>query len=193
MLDEKDFAEMVEEYSKADSVREDIIKLGRDIIKASKQIIYNTHRNDLAKAESGVKEIKKLISKFNEIAEKEPELLYSGTYRSTVQEYVEAITYFSFVKDKKIPSRKELDVRPECYLLGLCDLTGELVRNAILSATKEKYAEVKNIYGLVEEIFNNMMQFDFRNSDLRKKFDSVKYDLKKLEDLVLQLKLKDKI
>ena len=193
MLDEKDFAEMVEEYSKSDSIREDVIKLGRDIIKLSKQIIYNTHRNNLDKAESGVKEIKKLIVSFNKTAEKDPELLYSGTYRSALQEYVEAVAYFSFVKEKIIPSRKDLNIRLECYLLGLCDLTGELVRNAILSATKEKYSEVKSVYSLVEEIFNNMLQFDFRNSDLRKKFDGVKYDLKKLEDLVLQLKLKDKI
>ena len=193
MLDEKDFAEMVEEYSRSDSAREGLIKLGRDIIKVSKQIIYNTHRNDLAKADSYVKEIKRLVKKFNDIAEKNPELLYSGAYKSVVQEYVEAVAYFSFVKNKKIPSRKELGVQAECYLLGLCDLTGELVRNAILSATKERYAEVKAINDVVERIFNNLLQFDFRNSDLRKKFDSVKYDLKKLEDLVLQLKLKEKI
>jgi len=193
MLDEKDFAEMVEEYSRSDSVREDLIKLGRDIIKASKKIIYNTHRDDLDKAEASVKDIKKLISKFNDIAGKSPELLYSGTYRATVQEYVEAVVYFSFVKSRKIPSRKELGVQSEPYLLGLCDLTGELVRNAILSATKEKYSDVKLINETVEKIFNSMLQFDFRNSELRKKFDSVKYDLKKLEDLVLQLKLKDKI
>ena len=193
MLDEKDFAEMVEEYSKADSAREDLIKLGRDIIKLSKQIIYNTHRNDLAKADSCVKDIKKMMVKLDSIAEKNPELLYSGTYRSVVQEFVEAVAYFSFVKNKKIPSRKDLNVHAECYLLGLCDLTGELVRNAILSATKERYSEVKAIHETVEAIFNNLLQFDFRNSDLRKKFDGVKYDLKKLEDLVLQLKLKDKI
>jgi len=193
MLDEKDFADMVEEYSEADSVREDLIKLSRDIIKSSKQIIYSTHRNDLVKAKKSTDEIKKLMSRFKSITEKNPELFYSGTFKTTVQEFVEALCYFSFVKEKKIPSRKELDVPAEGYLLGLCDLTGELVRNAILSATKEKYADVKATHELVEEIFSNLMQFDFRNSDLRKKFDAVKYDLKKLEDLVLQLKLKDKI
>lgn len=193
MLDEKDFAEMVEEYSKSDSVREDLIKLSRDIIKLSKKIIYNTHRNDLDKAEENSKEIKELIAKFKVTAEKSPELLYSGSFRTAVQEFVEAVAYLSFVKDKKIPSRKELDVPAEGYLLGLCDLTGELVRNAIISATNEKYKEVKETHALVEEIFNSLMQFDFRNSELRKKFDNIKYDLKKLEDLVLQLKLKDKI
>jgi translin len=193
MLDEKDFTEMADEYSRADSVREELIKLGRDIIKASKQIIYNTHRNDMQKAEAKVEEIKKLMVKFDETAKKNEELLYSGTYRSTVQEYVEAVAYFNFIKNRKIPSRKELGVHSEPYLLGMCDLTGELVRNAIISATAERYDEAKAIHEVVEKIFNSMMQFDFRNSELRKKFDSIKYDLKKLEDLMLQLKLKDKI
>lgn len=193
MLDEKDFADMVEEYSEADGVREDIIKQGRDIIKLSKQVIYNTHRNNLKKAEDSVKKIKQAMNSFKRTAEKSPELLYSGIFKTTVQEYVEAIAYFSFVKDKNIPSKKDLDVPAEGYLLGLCDLTGELVRNAIISATNEKYDEVKATHLLVEEIFNNLLQFDFRSGELRKKFDGIKYDLKKLEDLVLQLKLKDEI
>lgn len=193
MLEDKDFAEMVDEYSKSDSVREELIKLSRDIIKVSKQIIYNTHRNDLPKAEENVKKIKELMDKFKEIAEKSPGLLYSGNFRVTTQEFVESICYFSFVKDKKIPSKKELNVSTEGYLLGLCDLTGELVRNAIISATNEKYEDVKSIHSLVKEIFNNLLQFDFRNSELRRKFDGIKYELKKLEDLVLQLKLKDKL
>ena len=193
MLDEKDFTKMVEEYSKADSIREDLIKLSRDIIKLSKQVIYNTHRNNIEKAKENVDKIKKAMIKFKEIAKKNPELQYSGTFRVTVQEYVEAIAYFKFVTEKTIPTKAELDIPTEGYLLGLCDLTGELVRNAIISATKEKYEDVKAIHSLIEEIFNNLLQFDFRSGELRKKFDSIKYDLKKLEDLVLQLKLKDKI
>lgn len=193
MLDEKDFAEMVKDYSEADGIREDLIKQSRVIIKLSKEVIYNTHRNDVKKAEESVKKIKQEMASFKRTAEKNSELVYSGTFRTTVQEYVEAIAYFSFVKDKTIPSRKDLDVPVEGYLSGLCDLTGELVRNAIISATNEKYNEVKAIHALVEEIFNNLLQFDFRSGELRRKFDSIKYDLKKLEDLVLQLKLKDKI
>ena len=80
MLDEKDFSEMVDEYSMSDSAREELIKLSRDIIKASKKVIYNTHRNDLKKAGEFVKEIKGQIADFKVIAEKSPELLYSGAF-----------------------------------------------------------------------------------------------------------------
>jgi predicted translin family RNA/ssDNA-binding protein len=43
---------------------------------------------------------------------------------------------------------------------------------------------------LVSEIYGEMIKFDFRNGDLRKKFDGIKYDLKKIEDLVFEIKIK---
>ena len=52
---------------------------------------------------------------------------------------------------------------------------------------------VVEIRDVVDEIYGELLKFDFRDSDLRRKFDSVKYDLKKLEDLLLELKLKGKI
>ena len=45
----------------------------------------------------------------------------------------------------------------------------------------------------VTEIYEELLLFDFRNIPVRKKFDSIKYGLEKLEDLVLELKLKKKI
>ena len=34
---------------------------------------------------------------------------------------------------------------------------------------------------------------DLKNGELRRKYDGIKYDVKKLDDLVFQLKMKDKI
>ena len=51
----------------------------------------------------------------------------------------------------------------------------------------------KDIKELVAEIYGEFIKFDFPNGDLRKKFDGMKYDLKKLEDLVFELKIKDKV
>ena len=38
-----------------------------------------------------------------------------------------------------------------------------------------------------------MSKIDFKNGELRRKYDGIKYDIKKLDDLVFQLKMKDKI
>ena len=69
-------------------------------------------------------------------------------------------------------------------------MTGELVRKAINDAIKGNMKSALFIKGFVEELYGELLQFDFRNSELRRKFDGIKYDLKRLEDIALSIKLK---
>ena len=193
MLNKKDLEIMQKELGNFDNKREDLIKESRDLIKLSKQIIYSVHRDDISIAEKLIKDINKKLEEVNKIVAKSPRLSEVGAYRVAVGEYVEAILYFEFVKNKKMPGHDELTVDTVHYLLGLCDLTGELVRKAVFLAGKDKGKEVLVIKDLVDEIYGELLKFEARENELRKKVDSVKYDLKKLEDLVLDLKLKGKI
>jgi len=94
------------------------------------------------------------------------------------------------VTKKKIPTRKELGIDTESYLLGMCDLTGELVRKAVNSAIKRNFKEVLEIKELVSDIYSLFLEFDLRNGELRKKMDSIKYNLMKLEDLAYKVGMK---
>jgi len=191
MVNKKDFDEMRNEIEKYDEKREELIKASRDIIKLSKQIIYSIHRNELAVAEKNVKIIKDNIKKMGDTVKKDPKLDI-GSFKIAVQEYVEAVCYYYYIKSKKIPTKKELGIDAEYYLLGICDFTGELVRNAVNAGIKGDTKKVIEIKELVEELYDELMQFDFRNSELRKKVDQVKWDLKKMDDLVFSLKMKKK-
>jgi predicted translin family RNA/ssDNA-binding protein len=75
----------------------------------------------------------------------------------------------------------------------LCDLSGELVRVAVNEIIAENYNSVTKIRKFTAEMYEYMLGFDFRNTLLRKKFDSIKYNLEKMEDLILDLKVRDKI
>lgn len=193
MLNQKDFEEMRKEFDSYDNAREELIKKSRDILKLSKQIIYAVHRDDLKEAEKLSKSIVSDKSKAEEIIKKTSALESVGAYRVAIGEYVEAMLYFEFVKNKTIPVRKKLKVSTEHYLLGIIDLTGELGRKAVQLAGKGDFSKVVQIRDVVSEIYGELLKFDFRESESRRKFDSVKYDLKKLEDLVLELKLKGKL
>jgi len=72
----------------------------------------------------------------------------------------------------------------------LCDLVGELNRAAVNSVIKGKFDRAGFYKQCVEELYGIFLKFDFRNSELRKKFDGMKYELKKLENLMLELKLR---
>ena len=193
MLNKEDFKSMREEFDSFDNNRELAIKQSRDVLKSSKQVIYCMHRDDLAEADKLVKKIEAEKKKIEEVVSKNSKLESVGAYRVAIGEYVEALLYHHFLKSGKIVTHKFLKVSVEHYLLGLIDLTGELGRKAVQYAGKDKFKEVVHIRDAVSEIYGELLKFDFRDSELRKKFDSVKYDLKKLEDLCLDLKLKGKL
>jgi predicted translin family RNA/ssDNA-binding protein len=187
MIDKKEFNSMVGELTDFDSKREDIIKNSRDILKLSKQAIYNVHRGDLNYAKKNLDEAKKMIGSIKSEIKKDNNLDTIGAFNAALQEFVEGITYYSYVKDGKIPTKKELKVDTTNYLLGICDLTGELGRRAVFLTIDKKYDEVKKIYDVVSDIFGEFLKFDFRNGELRKKSDSIKYNMKKIEEIMYDI------
>ena len=187
MLNKKSFEQIRKELSGFESNREETIANSRDVIKLSKQIIYSVHRNDLDNASKLIKDMKAKIKLLDKTKN------YDTSISATAfQEYVEAITFFEYLKNDKIPALEELDVNVEEYLCGLADLTGELGRKAVHDAIKKDFDSCLKIKDIVEEIHGEFLKFDLRNGELRKKSDSIKWNLNKLEDLVLSLKLNQK-
>ena len=77
--------------------------------------------------------------------------------------------------------------------MGLCDLSGELVRKAVNDVIKKNFKEAMIIKNLVEEIYGEFLELNLRNSELRRKSDQIKWSLKKLEDIVFELKVKGRL
>ena len=186
MLNKSEFNKIRNEMHKFDMEREEIIQISREIITLSKQIIYAAQRNDLKEAESAIKAIKDKIKKLRKVN------ISTDTNISSVafQEYVEAIAFYEFVKNKKIPTRSSLGVSAEEYLSGLCDLTGELVRKAIYDVIHKKFDEAAKIKELVHDIYGEFLKLHLRNGELRKKSDSIKWNLKKLEEVMYDISMK---
>ncbi|MBI4980653.1 hypothetical protein HZC30_03810 [Candidatus Woesearchaeota archaeon] len=181
------FTNLQQQFVQYDEARERLIKKSRDVLKLSKLIIYAVHRDELDKAAELIKEIETERKELEKIAEHSDKMAYEGSYKIAIQEYVEAILYYTFVKTGKLA---ELKVQAELFILGLCDLPGELTRRAVFLAGKGKVSEVVKIKALVDTIYGELLKFDFRDNEIRRKVDTVKYELRKLEDLVLDLKLK---
>ncbi|MDP3734053.1 MAG: hypothetical protein Q8R37_02400 [Nanoarchaeota archaeon] len=181
------FSKLQHEFHAYDEEREKLIKKSRDVLKLSKQVIYAVHRDEMKVAAELVKEIEKEKKELERIATHDAKMTYEGSYKIAIQEYVEAILYFEFVKSGKLP---ELKVLAEHFILGLADLPGELNRRAVFLAGKGEVESVKKIRDEVDAIYGELLKFDFRDNEIRRKVDAVKYELRKLEDLVLDLKLK---
>ncbi len=187
MINKQDFKKIREKLAKYDSSREQLIKKARDVLKLSKQLIYTIHRKDMKEAAKLLIEVKKEKASLDKIASAGKRLIYEGAYSDACQEYVEALAYYGFIKNGKIPLLDSLKVSEADYLMGICDLTGELGRKAVTIAHKNP-KEVIKIKDFVEEIFGEFIKFNLRNGNLRKKSDSIKWNLKKLEEVVYDLK-----
>jgi predicted translin family RNA/ssDNA-binding protein len=186
----KEFDEIRKKLEMYDSKREELIKKARDLLKISKQVIYSVYRDDLKGASKLVLDANKIKKELDKIADFDKKMLFEGSYSEACQEYVEAIAYFSFVKERKLPKASELLVDVEDYLMGICDLTGELTRMAVAKATKREFKEVEQISEVVDKIYGEFLKFDLRNGNLRKKYDAVKWNLKRLEEVMYDIKKK---
>ena len=190
MLNKKEFVEIRKGMDDFERKRELLIQKSREIIKLSKLIIYSLHRNDIKGALSNVSKIKKEKIKLEKISKKR---LATDMDKVAMQEYVEALCYYEFIRNNKLPTKSSLEVETENYLMGLCDLTGELVRKAVADVINKRFKEAFRIKGLVDEIYGEFLKFNLRNGELRKKSDSIKWNLKKLEDIIFDIKIKGKL
>ncbi len=188
MIDKNEFKKIGYEMHKLDLEREEVIHLSREVINLSKQIIYAVQRNDMKTASSIIKNIKKRVEKLKKLN------IFIDTNIGAVafQEYVEAIAFYEFVKNKRIPTKNNLGVSAENYLSGLCDLTGELVRKAIYEVIHKKFDEAARIKELVHDIYGEFLKLHLRNGELRKKSDAIKWNLKKLEEVMYDISMKGK-
>lgn len=181
------FAQLRKGFQDYDEAREKLIKKSRDLLKLSKQVIYAVHRDELPNAAQLVRLMEQEKKELEKIATHDAKMVYEGSYKIALQEYVEAVLYHEFVRTGKLP---DLPVLAEHYILGLADLPGELVRRAVFLAGKGKTEHVTRIRDEIDLIYGELLKFDFRDNEIRRKVDAIKYELRKMEDLVLDLKLK---
>ncbi|KAL0955584.1 hypothetical protein HGRIS_001821 [Hohenbuehelia grisea] len=84
--------------------------------------------------------------------------------------------------------RFELTV--EDYLHGLITLVNELSRLAVNSVTLGNFEQPIKISIFVKDIFNGFTMLNLKNDTLRRRYDSLKYDIKKIEEVVYDVSLR---
>jgi translin len=169
-----------------DKRRDIMLQKCHEAIRFSKRVIYAIHRSD-KNAKDLARELKDKIRDLRTRGE----LQFSPTYKTAMQEYVEAIVLFEFIEHDKVPTQKDLFVSAPDYLAGLCDLTGEIMRKANYFAINRKPKEAIRMKELVDKIYGQFLLLDIRDQELRRKFDQVKYNLQKLEDLTIRLQFRN--
>ncbi|KAL1370438.1 hypothetical protein HN51_000703 [Arachis hypogaea] len=148
------FTKYVEYLNDLNEKRERVVKASRDVTMNSKKVIFQVHRMSKYNKEEVLQKAEKdLAAVTNQYMSRLVKEL-QGTdfwklrraYSPGIQEYVEAATFCGFCKNGTLltldeinntllplsdPSLQPLQINILDYLLGLADLTGELMRLAI--------------------------------------------------------------
>lgn len=188
--------------------RERVVKASRDITINSKKVIFQVHRISKGNREEVLEKAEKDLATVTDqyVSRLVKEL--QGTdfwklrraYSPGVQEYIEAATLCKFCTTGTLlnldeinnrllqlgdPSLEPLQINVLDYLLGIADLTGELMRLAIgrISDGELEYAE--NICKFVRDIYRELIlvvpHMD-DNAEMKKKMETMLQSVVKIEN-----------
>ncbi|MCD4761330.1 hypothetical protein K8R32_00010 [bacterium] len=188
MFNKKFIGKLKKDFDLNVGERRQIISLANVVLHDSKRVIFALHRNETKKAEQQLASIEEVLKKL----EKKfgfTRLYQEGSYKAGAEEYVEARTFFEVINGRKLDIIKDITIAYDTYLGGICDLTGELVRRAVNEAAAGREKEVKKIKDIINTILAELVEFDM-TSYLRTKYDQAKRNLRKIEQMDYEIKLR---
>ncbi len=189
MINKKFLEKLKKDYDDRNSERRQIIALANIVLHDSKRVIFSLHRGDVEKAEESLRENEKIIKKL----EKKfgyKRINQEGSYKAGVEEYVEAKMLYLVLSGQKVDKIKDIKLSFESYLGGICDLTGELVRKAVNEAAKGRLDEVEKIKEIISDIMAELVAFDMTGY-LRTKYDQARGNLRKIEQINYEVKIRN--
>ncbi|KAI4805362.1 translin [Pseudochaenichthys georgianus] len=111
-------------------------------------------------------------------------VVYLETEALVIREEVAKILGIEVVREKGF----HLDV--EDYLAGVLIMASELSRLAVNSVTSGDYTRPLRISNFINELDSGFRLLNLKNDPLRKRYDGLKYDVKKIEEVVYDLSIR---
>ena len=144
-----------------DKTREQALKISREIIISCRKSIQLIHQNAMKEAKKNIKEASTKLQELFTFTKNYPELYHAGFVENAAQELVEASCFYNIMQGKDLPDPDELHTTYSSYLLGLCDLVGELRRASLDSIRQGKPKKADKYLNMMENIYNVIIRFDY--------------------------------
>ncbi|XP_043816379.1 translin isoform X2 [Manihot esculenta] len=205
---EKQFKEFRVQLEESGTLREKIRAVVVDIESATRLMhvsLLLVHQSrpipEEAKAQIGV--LKGLYSQLAEIIRDCPGQYYRyhGDWRSETQTVVSLIAFMHWLETGNLLAHSEaeeklglnssefgLDI--EDYLIGVCFMSNEMPRYVVNRVTAGDYDCPRNVLKFLTDLHAAFRMLNLRNDFLRKKFDGMKYDLRRVEEVYYDVKIR---
>jgi translin len=165
-----------QEISAKEKVREEALRFSRDIIINCRKAIQHLHRDLMPAAQEFIGQAGAILSQLVAVTKDHPDIFYAGYVENAEQEFVEASCLLSILQAKNLPNPADLNVTSSSYLMGLCDLVGELRRAALDVMLEGDTAKATNYLKMMDQIYDSIMSFDYPSGlvPIKKKQDVVR-------------------
>jgi translin len=165
-----------ENFEAKDRIREEGLKISREIVRECRKASFALHGQDFEKADKNIKIAGKALEKLEILFEGHADIYHAGFVEHAQQEYSEVAVLSSLLKEEgdRFPFPEELRVEYAAYLNGLGDVVGELRRHVLDLIRKESFEKAEIFLGIMENIHAMLMDFDYPDAitrGLRRKTD----------------------
>jgi len=176
----KNLGKIVDKIEKSiddkDKIREKALRSSREIIINCRKAIQYIHQNLMKNAKGNIKKASVKLQELYSLTEEHPDLHHAGFVENAAQELVEAYCLYNIMSGKDLPDPDEIKTTYSSYLLGLCDLVGELRRTALNLIRAGKAKEADGHLNMMEDIYDVIIRFDYPSGliPIKKKQDMVR-------------------
>jgi len=159
-----------------EKVREDALKSSRDIIISCRRGIQQLHRDMREEAEVYIKKASEKLAQLYEFTKDHPDLIHAGFVENAAQEFVEISCLYHIMKGEDLPDPDALKTTYSAYLLGLCDVVGELRRASLDFMLEGNTTKANEYLHHMDRIYDAIMSFDYPSAlvPIKKKQDMIR-------------------
>ncbi|CAG8560072.1 9238_t:CDS:2 [Diversispora eburnea] len=188
------FFESVDSAMEVETVRE-YDKTCRNLIAVLNRV-HSVHFEEVAQSViDRIGEVKQHLENLSQIVPYQQ--YYSDLWTRTVQSSLFIVSFAFYLSTERLITTNEIEslfgdfhISIEECLHGYVTLTSELSRLAINSVTAGDYDRPLRISKFVKELYSGFQLLNLRNDLLRKRFDGIKYNIKKIEEVVYDISLR---
>ncbi|SPO44022.1 related to Translin [Moesziomyces antarcticus] len=202
------FAELEAERSRSDAIREQAKELDR-CHRSLALLLNSVHStNDAEKriVDESKAIVVKLRQKVTELVELVPQgqfYRWCDDFSGAVRNVASSIALLVLLCTGSLVTKKQVEqvmgvdegkasvhVATEDYLHGIINMLNELPRLAVNRVTMGDFRTPVRLASFVKQVHAGFQLLNLKNDSLRKRFDGIKYDVKKIEEVVYDISLR---
>lgn len=191
--------EMVEgirsELDVEDELRENALKLTREIVRLSGDAVKALHRRDFEEARKRLDEAREKVSSLRDMLKGHEAIYFTGYVQTAHQELVEALLLYSYFMAERAPTHEELGIPAADYVLGLGDFIGELRRHFLITLMEGRLERAEEVFRFMEAVYHELMTLDYPKGlvNVRQKQDQARRVVERTLEDITRAKLEGRL